>query len=62
MATTSNRSLNTISSGTTLNSQFYLKNFYRMNRNAIKVSSRKDYNDTELSYEDSRALKKRLLN
>lgn len=46
------------SSATNLTSAFYLQNFYRMNRNAIKVSTRKDYNQTELSYEDSRALKK----
>lgn len=46
------------SSGTNLTSQFYLQNFYRMNRKAMKVSTRKDYNQAELSYEDSRALKK----
>lgn len=46
------------SSATSLTSTFYLQNFYRMNRNAMKVSTRKDYNQTELSYEDSRALKK----
>ena len=46
------------SSGTNLTSNFYLQNFYRMNRSAAKVSTRKDYNQTELSYEDSRALKK----
>lgn len=45
------------SSATNLTSNFYLQNFYRYNRAAIKVSSRKDYNQTELSYEDSRALK-----
>ena len=46
------------SSGTHWTSNFYLQNFYRMNRSAAKVSTRKDYNQTELSYEDSRALKK----
>lgn len=46
------------SSATNLTSKFYLQNFYQMNRNAMKVSARKDYNQTELSYEDSRALKK----
>lgn len=46
------------SSATNLTSNFYLQNFYRMNRNACKVSTRADYNQTELSYEDSRALKK----
>jgi hypothetical protein len=45
------------SSAVNLTSDFYLKNFYRHNRNAIKVSTRENYNSTELSYEDSRALK-----
>lgn len=52
------RTFNTESSATNLTSNFYLQNFYRMNRNAMKVSTRKDYNQVELSYEDSRALKK----
>lgn len=47
-----------VSSATNLTSNFYLQNFYRYNRNAIKASSRRDYNQTELSYEDSRALKR----
>lgn len=46
------------SSAVNLTSDFFLKNFYRHNRNAIKVSTRSDYNSTELSYEDSRALKR----
>lgn len=46
------------SSAVNLTSDFYLQNFYRYNRNAVKVSTRKDYNQTELSYEDSRALKR----
>lgn len=45
------------SSAINLTSNFYLQNFYRYNRAAIKASSRRDYNQTELSYEDSRALK-----
>lgn len=52
------RTFSAESSGTNLTSQFYLQNFYRMNRKAMKVSTRKDYNQVELSYEDSRALKK----
>ena len=52
------RTFTTESSATNLTSNFYLQNFYRMNRNAMKVSTRKDYNQVELSYEDSRALKK----
>ena len=52
------RTFTTESSATNLTSNFYLQNFYRMNRKAMKVSTRKDYNQTELSYEDSRALKK----
>lgn len=47
-----------ISSATTLTANFYLKNFYRMNRDAIKVSTRSNYTQTELSYEDTRALKR----
>lgn len=60
MATTSttNRTYNTESSGTSLNSNFYLQNFYKANRNLTKASVRPDYNQTELSYEDSRALKR----
>lgn len=46
-----------ISSGLNLTSDFFLKNFYRYNRNAIKTSVRDDYTKPELSYEDSRALK-----
>lgn len=60
MATTSSssRTYNTESSGVSLNSNFYLQNFYKSNRNLCKASVRPDYNQTELSYEDSRALKK----
>ena len=46
------------SSAVNLTSNFFMKNFYRYNRNAIKVSGREEYNSTELSYEDSRALKR----
>ena len=48
----------TISSGSFLTSDFFLKNFYRDNRNVIKTSGRNDYSKTELSYEDTRALKR----
>ena len=59
MATTgSSRTFNTESSGISLNSNFYLQNFYKGNRNLAKTSVRPDYNKTELSYEDSRALKR----
>lgn len=47
-----------ISSATYLTSNFFLQNFYSMNRNAFKTSTRANYNQTELSYEDSRALKR----
>lgn len=47
-----------ISSGVNLTSNFFLQNFYKHNRNAIKISTRSDYSKTELSYEDSRALKR----
>lgn len=48
----------TISSGTNLTSNFFLQNFYKYNRNVIKSSARSDYSTTELSYEDTRALKR----
>lgn len=54
MSTSSSR----ISSGLNLTSNFFLQNFYRYNRNAMKASTRSDYTRTELSYEDSRALKR----
>lgn len=46
------------SSATSLSSSYYLQNFYYFNRNATKASYRKDYSKTELSYEDTRALKR----
>lgn len=55
MAATSNSK---ISSGINLTSNFFLENFYKYNRNAIKSSARTDYTKTELSFEDSRALKR----
>jgi len=47
-----------VSSGVNLTSDFFLKNFYKYNRNAVKTTTRNDYTKTELSYEDSRALKR----
>lgn len=47
-----------VSSGVHLTSDFFLKNFYKYNRNAFKSSARNDYSKTELSYEDTRALKR----
>lgn len=52
------RTFSTESSGTNLTSAFYLLNFYQKNRNASKASERNNYSQTELSYEDSRALKR----
>lgn len=49
-----------ISSGVTLTSEFYMNNFYNANRSAIKTSVRRRYTKEELSYEDSRALKRAL--
>lgn len=45
-------------SAVSLTANFYLKDFYRYNRNAIKAADRKEYSTTELSYEDTRALKR----
>lgn len=45
-----------ISSGLSLSSSYFMRNFYSENRNAAKKSGRSDYSKTELSYEDSRAL------
>ena len=47
-----------ISSGVNLTSQFFLQNFYRYNRSAMKSSNRSDFTVSELSFEDSRALKR----
>lgn len=45
-----------ISSALTLNTDFFMRNFYKENRNAIKSNDRNNYSKLELSYEDSRAL------
>ena len=59
MATTSSsRTFINDSSAVSLNSNFYLQNFYKGNRTLAKASARPNYNKTELSYEDSRALKR----
>ena len=50
----------TTSTGTNLTSNFFLQNFYKYNRNAMKSSTRNDFSRSELSYEDSRALKRAL--
>ena len=46
------------SSAVNLTANFYMKNFYKFNRNAIKAADRKEFSQTELSYEDTRALKR----
>ena len=48
----------TETSAVSLTSNFYMKSFYRYNRSAIKSADRKAYSNTELSYEDTRALKR----
>lgn len=45
-----------ISSALTLNTDFFMRNFYKENRNAIARNDRNNYSKIELSYEDSRAL------
>ena len=47
-----------VSTGLNLTSNFFLQNFYRHNRKAMKASTRDDYTKSELSYEDSLALKR----
>ena len=42
-----------ISTGITLTSDFFLKNFYKYNRNVIKSSARNNYNKTELAALDA---------
>lgn len=46
------------STGISLSSEYYLRNFYKNNRKLFKTSNRDDYTESELSYEDSRALKR----
>lgn len=45
-----------VSSGVSLNTNYFLNNFYENNRSVSKSSGRSDYTKLELSYEDSRAL------
>ncbi len=45
-----------ISSGLSLSSSYFMRNYYAENRNAAKKSGRSDYSKAELSFEDSRAL------
>lgn len=52
------RTFSAESSATNLNSAFYLMNFYQANRGLSKAAERMNFHKTELSYEDSRALKK----
>lgn len=52
------RTFSTESSATNLTSAFYLLNFYQLNRNASKASERTQFKPSELSFEDSRALKR----
>lgn len=47
-----------VSSGVTLNSDFFLNNFYQANRSAAKKTTRDKFSQNELSYEDARALKR----
>lgn len=47
-----------ISSGVTLTSDHYLNGFYKADRSHRKTSGRKELTGTELSYEDTRALKR----
>ena len=46
----------TVSSGTSLSANYFLRKFYESNRDAIKGSTRNNYSSSELSYEDARAL------
>lgn len=45
-----------VSSGTSLSSTYYLRNFYDNNTSAMKASSRSSFTKTELAYDDSLAL------
>ena len=54
-----------VSSGLSLSTNYFMRNYYANNRDVIKNSGRNDYTKIELSFEDSRALtraSKRLLN
>ena len=53
-----------VSSGLSLSTNYFMRNYYANNRDVIKNSGRNDYTKIELSFEDSRALtraSKRLL-
>lgn len=41
-----------------LSLSYYMRSFYKSNPSTYKASTRKNYTDTELSYEDARALKR----
>lgn len=56
--TTSSNHSHRISTGLALSQDYYLRNFYTANTNASKTSYRKNLSKLELSYEDSRALRK----
>lgn len=45
-----------ISTGLTLTTDYFMRNFYQNNRDAGKRTGRSSYSKLELSYEDSRAL------
>ncbi|MDC7301247.1 hypothetical protein [Agathobacter ruminis] len=47
-----------VSTGVTLPSDYYLRNYYQANTAATKASRRKNYSTLELNYEDSRALRR----
>ena len=54
-----------ISSGLTLSTDYFMRNFYKSNRTVSKQNGRSNFSNIELSYEDSRALSraaKRMLN
>ena len=48
----------TISSGVSLSKDYFLRNYYQNNRSAVKNSGRKELTKSELSYEDSAALRR----
>ena len=45
-----------ISSGLTLSTDYFMRNFYKSNRTVSKKNGRSNFSKIELSYEDSRAL------
>lgn len=47
-----------VSSGISLTDTFYLRDYYKNNRSLVTSSNRKRYTNTELSYEDSLALRR----